>query len=73
MDISNQADQSQQITPEPGQLVEVRRRQWLVVEVSSSQLPTASFQQHSVTLSSIDEDSLGNYLRSSGKLNQGLK
>lgn len=62
MDISNQADQSQQITPEPGQLVEVRRRQWLVVEVSSSQLPTASFQQHAVTLSSIDEDSLGELL-----------
>lgn len=62
MDISNKINQVQRSTPEPGQLVEVRRRQWLVVEVSSSQLPTASSQQHAVTLSSIDEDGLGELL-----------
>lgn len=42
MDISNQKNHPQQIIPEPGQLVEVRRRQWIVVEVSSSQLPPPS-------------------------------
>ncbi len=46
--------------PEQGQLVEVRRRQWIVADVeawqSSEPLVTA---QHFVRLSSIDEDSLG--------------
>lgn len=51
------------ITPEPGQLVEVRKRQWIVADVKSSQLPI-SFpkKQHYVTLSSIDEDGLGEEL-----------
>ncbi|HGX9969901.1 DISARM system SNF2-like helicase DrmD [Klebsiella pneumoniae] len=62
MDISNQKNHPQQIIPEPGQLVEVRRRQWIVVEVSSSQLPPPSSQQHLITLSSIDEDGLGELL-----------
>lgn len=49
--------------PEPGQLVEVRRRQWIVAEVdrSNSQFIGAS-SQHAVTLSSIDEDGLGEEL-----------
>lgn len=46
--------------PEPGQLVEVRRRQWVVAEVQTSATrngyPT---RQHYLTLTSIDEDSLG--------------
>lgn len=41
--------------PEPGQLVEVRRRQWVVSEVQSS----AISKQHLITLSSLDEDSIG--------------
>lgn len=45
--------------PEPGQLVEVRRRQWIVADVdasaASAELPTRSL----VKLNSIDEDSLG--------------
>ena len=48
--------------PEPGQLVEVRRRQWVVAEVVSSKLPQGSTPQNSVTLSSIDEDGLGEEL-----------
>jgi len=49
--------------PEPGQLVEVRRRQWIVAEVDASQpLDIGSAIQHYVTLSSIDEDGLGETL-----------
>lgn len=46
--------------PEPGQLVEVRRRQWIVADIDASK-PSAgiSAAQHWVSLASIDEDSLG--------------
>jgi SNF2 family DNA or RNA helicase len=47
--------------PEPGQLVEVRRRQWVVAEVDASKL--GSVQQHAVRLASIDEDALGEELQ----------
>lgn len=56
---NNQAYRSR---PEPGQLVEVRRRQWVVAEVISSTLTSMSAQQNAVTLSSIDEDGLGEEL-----------
>lgn len=46
--------------PEPGQLVEVRRRQWVVTDVSSGALsPTSNGDQHLAGLSSLDEDSMG--------------
>lgn len=48
--------------PAPGQLVEVRRRQWVVVDVVSSNLASGSSSQNAVTLSSIDEDGLGEEL-----------
>jgi superfamily II DNA or RNA helicase len=48
--------------PEPGQLVEVRRRQWVVADVVSSKLASTSGPQNAVTLSSIDEDGLGEEL-----------
>jgi superfamily II DNA or RNA helicase len=48
--------------PDPGQLVEVRRRQWVVAEVNSSKLESSSVTQNLVTLSSIDEDGLGEEL-----------
>ena len=47
--------------PEPGQLVEVRRRQWVVADVDAARLETDTLQ-HCVTLSSIDEDGLGEEL-----------
>ena len=47
--------------PEPGQLVEVRRRQWVVADVDVTGLEIAA-PQHCVTLSSIDEDGLGEEL-----------
>lgn len=62
MEILNKTNQTLRNVPEPGQLVEVRLRQWIVVEVSSSRLLTSSSQQHAVTLSSIDEDGLGEML-----------
>jgi superfamily II DNA or RNA helicase len=45
--------------PEPGQLVEVRRRQWVVADMQVSAGNGHSSPQHFLTLSSIDEDSLG--------------
>ena len=49
--------------PEPGQLVEVRRRQWVVSNVSASETAdNLANIQHCVTLSSIDEDALGEQL-----------
>ncbi|MGH7716003.1 MAG: DISARM system SNF2-like helicase DrmD, partial [Vulcanimicrobiaceae bacterium] len=46
--------------PEAGQLVEVRRRQWVVADTQRSSLESGhSLPQNFVTLSSIDEDSLG--------------
>lgn len=54
-------DSSYRNIPEPGQLVDVRRRQWVVAEVDASKL--GSVQQHAVTLASIDEDALGEELQ----------
>lgn len=63
MDLSNAlGSQAYRATPEPGQLVEVRRRQWVVAKVVSSKLSSTSFAQNAVTLSSIDEDGLGEEL-----------
>jgi len=46
--------------PEAGQLVEVRRRQWVVADTQTSPHENGhSSPQNLVTLSSIDEDSLG--------------
>lgn len=52
---------SYRAVPAPGQLVEVRRRQWVVAEVESSRVSDAA-RQNLVTLSSIDEDGLGEEL-----------
>lgn len=49
--------------PEPGQLVEVRRRQWVVADIQASKCTNGHLAaQHFVTLSSIEEDSLGEQL-----------
>lgn len=46
--------------PEAGQLVDVRRRQWIVVDTNAcSGLRDSTQPEHHVTLTSIDEDSLG--------------
>jgi superfamily II DNA or RNA helicase len=50
--------------PEPGQLVEVRRRKWVVSNVQGSSLSTGfNGEQHLATLSSLDEDALGEEIR----------
>ncbi|MDC1207994.1 DISARM system SNF2-like helicase DrmD [Litorivicinus sp.] len=50
--------------PEAGQLVEVRRRQWVVAHVIKSEPSNSGFPpQNLVTLSSIDEDGLGEELQ----------
>ncbi|MFH2122754.1 MAG: DISARM system SNF2-like helicase DrmD [Pseudomonadota bacterium] len=50
------------VVPEPGQLVEVRRRQWVVSDVHGSTFETNA-EQHIVALSSLDEDALGEELQ----------
>ena len=46
--------------PELGQLVEVRRRQWVVAEVRPSSM--GGRIQHLITLSSLDDDATGEFL-----------
>lgn len=45
--------------PEPGQLVEARRRQWIVSEVERGSVAPGLPDRHLVRLASIDEDALG--------------
>lgn len=47
-----------QSIPEPGQIVEIRRRQWIVSDVQGSVL-SRNDDQHLVTAASLDEDALG--------------
>jgi superfamily II DNA or RNA helicase len=58
---NEQQVQAYRSRPEPGQLVEVRRRQWVVADVDAAGLDTGA-PQHCLTLSSIDEDGLGEEL-----------
>ena len=60
--VIKQNTQTYRARPEPGQLVEVRRRQWVVADVNSSKLESSPESQNCVTLSSIDEDGLGEQL-----------
>ena len=63
MEISKEENtETYRARPEPGQLVEVRRRQWVVADVASSKLESNASLQHAVSLSSIDEDGLGEEL-----------
>src|SRR5690625_3774954 len=61
MSVNNKHHARYQSNPELGQLVEVRRRQWVVANVDVSGLELSN-PQHCVTLSSIDEDGLGEEL-----------
>lgn len=45
--------------PEPGQLVEVRRRQWIVSDVEAGSVAAGLPKRHLIRLASIDEDALG--------------
>jgi len=60
--------------PEPGQLVEVRRRQWVVTDVSSGVLTNSSLEeQHLVSLASLDEDFSGEELQVIWQLEAGAQ
>jgi superfamily II DNA or RNA helicase len=58
-------------TPEPGQLVEVRRRQWIVSEVDASSVSPELPKRLLVKLASIDEDALGEELEVLWELEPG--
>jgi len=45
--------------PEPGQLIEARRRQWIVSGVDGGSIAPGVPKKHLVRLASIDEDALG--------------
>ena len=50
--------------PEDGQMVEVRRRRWVVTQVDASSLSgRLNETQHLVSLESLDEDALGDQSR----------
>jgi SNF2 family DNA or RNA helicase len=49
--------------PELGQIVEVRQRQWVVLETSSSLIKPLQPPQHVVSLSSIEDDAFGEELQ----------
>ncbi len=67
------------LVPEPGQLVEVRRRQWVVTDVHRSGLPpdplhtTITEPQHIVKLSSVEEDGLGEDLQVIWEIEPGAR
>ncbi|TIE15187.1 helicase, partial [Legionella pneumophila] len=58
--------------PEPGQLVEVRRRQWVVSDVQGQSFEFSG-EQHLVTLSSLDEDALGEEIQVIWQIEPGAK
>ena len=60
--------------PEEGQLVEVRRRQFVVAEVERSSLPTDGRRpQHLVTLNSIEDDALGESIQVIWEIEPGTR
>jgi superfamily II DNA/RNA helicase len=62
-------------SPEPGQLVEVRRRQWVVTDVQSSAFQSAGEveTQHMVSMAALDEDALGETLSAVWELEPGAR
>ena len=73
MDTSKRIDKLEQI-PESGQLVEVRRRQWVATQIDSCGLAKNIRDiQHLVTLESIDEDALGEEIQVIWELEPGAK
>lgn len=73
--VDRPADSVRLDIPEPGQLVEVRRRQWIVSDLTASALhgSMSPRAQHLLTLSSIDEDALGEELRVVWEIEPGAR
>ena len=65
--------------PEQGQLVQVRSRPWVVDEVKPSTLPSSAFKsptvsaQHLLTLSSVEDDGLGEELQVVWEIEPGAR
>jgi SNF2 family DNA or RNA helicase len=65
--------------PDPGQLVDVRQRRFVVTEIARSAFPPdplradSNGQQHLVTLSSVEDDALGEELRVVWELEPGAR
>ena len=64
--------------PEQGQLVDVRQRRYVVTEVVASTLPASPLRparpaQHLVTLSSVEDDALGEELQVLWELEPGTR
>ena len=59
--------------PEVGQLVSVRRRQWLVADVNSSFLKNREREHSLVTLSSVEEDALGKQIEIIWEIEPGAR
>jgi ERCC4-related helicase len=61
--------------PEPGQLVEVRRRQWVVTDVQASAFQSAGeiVPQHMVSMAALDEDALDETLSAVWELEPGAR
>jgi hypothetical protein len=67
------------LPPEKGRLVSVQPRQWMVTEVSASTLPPHRLQtglngpQNLLTLSSVEDDGLGEELQIIWELDPGAR
>src|SRR5271157_1552040 len=67
------------VAPEQGQMVSVRSRNWMVTDVSASTLPPDRLQtglespQHLLTLSSVEDDGLGEELNVVWELEPGAR
>jgi ERCC4-related helicase len=67
------------LLPEQGQLVQVRSRQWVVNDVKPSRLPTPAMNptsnglQHLLTLSSVEDDGLGEELQVVWEIEPGAR
>lgn len=62
--------------PEPGQLVEVRQRRYVVTDVVPSVLSTDALllhRQHVISLSSVDDDALGEELQVLWEIEPGVR
>jgi len=59
MELTTETSVLSSTVPEPGQLVEVRRRQWIVSDVDAAAVTPELPKQNVVKLASIDEDALG--------------
>jgi hypothetical protein len=59
--------------PEQGQLVDVRQRRYVVTDVEASTLRPARPPQHLVTLSSVEDDALGEELQVVWELEPGTR